>query len=109
MLFFRDTFRSERSLTYQNVLKQRLYAAAINGDVLKDKPSSTVGKGSVQTNKSDINVDIEKTIIKTEENAQGLIEVPKITLTLRDVNPFKPMYLVLRRPNNVLILLTSGM
>ncbi|PPQ68752.1 hypothetical protein CVT25_012846 [Psilocybe cyanescens] len=109
VFFFRDTFRSERSLTYQNVLKQRLYAAAMNPNVPKVTSASTVGKGCLQANKSDINIDIEKTIIKTEENAQGVIEVPKISLTLRDVNPFKPMYLVLRRPNNVLILLTSGL
>ncbi|KAG6909237.1 hypothetical protein DXG01_001419 [Tephrocybe rancida] len=76
---FRDTFRKERSLTYQNVLRQRLYEA----------------HDEMRVHKSDV----EK------------IAIPEVvvTLSLKDVNPFKPIFLVLRRMNNVVILFASGL
>lgn len=65
VLFFQDTFRRERSLTYQNVIKQRRKAA----DTLE------------------VNLD----------------------LSLADVNPLKPIGQILRRKNNILILVSSGL
>ncbi|KAG6919645.1 hypothetical protein DXG01_003509 [Tephrocybe rancida] len=76
---FRDTFRKERSLTYQNVLRQRLHLA--HDEMRVHKP------------------DVEKNVIP---------EVV-VTLSLKDVNPFKPIVLVLRRMNNVVILFASGL
>lgn len=73
--FFNDTFRRERSLTYQNVLRQRL----------KD--------GTLTLN--------------TEKHAFGGVNAPP-SLSLKDVNPIKPLWLVLRRWNNVAILSASG-
>ncbi|KAG6840823.1 hypothetical protein C0991_004114 [Blastosporella zonata] len=83
-LFFRDTFRKERSLTYQNVLKQRLEEAELHHTEVKDKTQNST--------------DPEKD--ETPEIA--------VTLSLRDVNPAKPLVMVLRRLNNLVILVASG-
>ncbi|GLB45505.1 putative major facilitator superfamily protein [Lyophyllum shimeji] len=95
LVFFHDTFRQERSLTYQNVLKQRLRDAASHSTV----PGVT--KASHQKTPAK-NTDPEKNV------APAGTEI-KMTLSLVDVNPFKPLVLVLRRWNNVVILLASGL
>ncbi|KNZ78494.1 hypothetical protein J132_00674 [Termitomyces sp. J132] len=64
-VLFHDTFRKERSLTYQNVLKKRL-----EGVVNRKSPHA---------------------------------------LSLKDINPTRPVVLVLRRINNVTILFASGL
>ena len=71
ILFFRDTFRRERSLNYQTVIRQRRKAAALSS--LNNQPES-------------FNLD----------------------LSLADVNPLKPLGQVLRRKNNVMVLIASG-
>ena len=71
ILFFRDTFRRERSLNYQTAIKQRHKAAAL----------SSLNK---QT------------------------ETFNLDLSLADINPLKPLGQVLRRKNNVMILIASG-
>ena len=75
VLFFRDTFRRERSLTYQNVIKQRRKAAAL-ASLSDTQPETSLA------------VDLD--------------------LTLADVNPLKPLGQVVRRENNVLVLIASG-
>ncbi|KAG6809840.1 hypothetical protein H0H92_014532 [Tricholoma furcatifolium] len=82
IIFFRDTFRKERSLIYQNVLRQRLEEA--------HKEEKVSDKGQ--------NPDPEKGGVPLE-----------INLSLRDVNPGKPLILVLRRINNIPILIASGL
>ena len=68
IFFFRDTFRRERSLNYQNVIRQRRKAAALLND------------------KQPVNLD----------------------LSFADLNPMKPLGQVLRRINNILVLIASG-
>ncbi|KAF5347001.1 hypothetical protein D9756_011026 [Leucocoprinus leucothites] len=82
LIFFRDTFRKERSLTYQNILKQRLKERARALEESQDKDSLPTTR----------------------------TEIPgaDIKITLRDVSPFRPIYLVLRRWNNVAMLLVNG-
>ncbi|KAF9468747.1 major facilitator superfamily domain-containing protein [Collybia nuda] len=76
LFFFDDTFRRERSLTYQNVLRKRLRDGTLTPNA--------------------------------EKNAQGSFDTPP-SLSLKDVNPIKPLWLVLRRWNNVTILSASGL
>jgi hypothetical protein len=75
VLFFRDTFRRERSLVCQNVIKQRRKAAALAS--LNDKQPGT----SLAVN---------------------------LDLSLTDINPLKPLAQVLRRKNNIMMLIASG-
>ncbi|CAA7266027.1 unnamed protein product [Cyclocybe aegerita] len=82
VLFFHDTFRFERSLTYQSLLSQRLRQHA---------RSSPMRNG----------------LEKTEETPPELNKTVK--LSIMDVNPFKPAIKVLQRKNNNVILFTSGL
>ncbi|KAI6114268.1 MFS general substrate transporter [Pisolithus sp. B1] len=84
LALFKDTFRKERSLTYQNVLRRRT-----NGRKrVSEKPSK----------------DIEaQPPIATVEDGKD------ITLSFADVNPFPPFFNILRRKNNVVILIPSGL
>ncbi|KAJ3510411.1 hypothetical protein NLJ89_g4691 [Agrocybe chaxingu] len=111
VLFFHDTFRSERSLTYQNVLKQRLRESANHSSAHLDtgagKQNDSAGNARLETNKSD--VDIEKTAAKTSAEEVQPVLHPTLTLSIRDVNPFKPMGQVLFRKNNFNVLLASGL
>ncbi|KAF9446366.1 MFS general substrate transporter [Macrolepiota fuliginosa MF-IS2] len=104
LLFFRDTFRKERSLTYQNVLKQRLRGKKGTGDDIIS-PSTTAPAST-----TDLHHDLEK----ANENAKcdapaAVIPQLEVELSLKDVNPFKPIGTVLRRINNLAILFASGL
>ncbi|KXN88549.1 hypothetical protein AN958_07185 [Leucoagaricus sp. SymC.cos] len=81
VLFFRDTFRKERSSTYQSILKQRLKERAKKSEEVHEKDSRT-------------------TVVDGE--------LPDIKITLRDVSPFQPICLVLRRWNNLAMLFVTG-
>lgn len=108
VLFFQDTFRSERSLTYQRQLKQRQRSTASFPLSYTNRSAIFTRNSSVQTLK--INADIEKAPARSgTQGSMELTDAPVITLSLRDVNPFHPIVHVLRRPNNFLILMSSGM
>jgi hypothetical protein len=81
LIFFKDTFRKERSLTYQAILKKRLNEKAKAHEESQEKDNLP---SSVRS------------------------EIPEERVTLRDVSPFRPIYLVLRRWNNVAMLLVNG-
>ncbi|KAF7767901.1 hypothetical protein Agabi119p4_7144 [Agaricus bisporus var. burnettii] len=86
---FNDTFRKERSLTYQAILKRRLQERC---EKLQLDPESK---------KEDVSADAMSNWIDADE-------LGEVRITLRDVSPFKPIYLVLRRWNNVAILIVTG-
>lgn len=118
--FFKDTFRRERSLTYQRVLQrvrlQQLAAQRSETSTLshitavEKKPPRFFGKKS--TAKED---DEEKSsrVQPGDLEAQAAVEdvaaeVQEVKLSLTDVNPVPPMLHVLSRLNNVAILACSG-
>ena len=88
-LFFRDTFRRERSLTYQNLLDQRRKAVA-HAPIINDKKIS------------------EKNTSKRDTPEQHKEAALDFNLSLVDVNPLKPLGQVLRRKNNIIVLISSG-
>jgi MFS family permease len=104
VLLFKDTFRKERSSTYQNALRQRMEHAAKKGssrpvshrpsleDVAQPKPSDK---------------DVEKA--NAEVEAVAIQEPrPSIKVSLKDLSPIRPIGLVLRRKNNTVVLFASG-
>ncbi|KAJ7146019.1 major facilitator superfamily domain-containing protein [Mycena epipterygia] len=104
-VFLKDTFRRERSLTYQSVLRSRLKSrsasAATSCTVTvaeKEPPMETNGTS-----------DLEKQEWRANSPDVVAAALPVIKLTLRDVNPFKPLWQVLRRTNNLVILFASGL
>ncbi|KAH6911807.1 major facilitator superfamily domain-containing protein [Coprinopsis sp. MPI-PUGE-AT-0042] len=84
--FFKDTFRLERSLIYQNALRHRQ-----KGD-MKRRQATKTSKG------------VEKEAV--EESAVD--DVP-VKLSLADVNPIKPIGQIIQRINNLLTLFASGL
>jgi hypothetical protein len=82
MIFFKETFRKERSSTYQALVKQRVKAQA------KQFARDRAGR--------------------KEYTPQVLTDLPPVNLTLRDFNPARPLWLCIRRVNNIVILVASG-
>ncbi|KIK69879.1 hypothetical protein GYMLUDRAFT_151027 [Collybiopsis luxurians FD-317 M1] len=100
LLVFKDTFRRERSLTYQNALKERLKESTMKKERHSDKGTNVLPLSHDDTGK-----DPEKQEI-TAEVAQV---IPDIQLGLSDVNPIKPMAIILRRTYNIFMLVASGL
>lgn len=87
LFLFKDTFRRERSLTYQTVLKRRTHERDLKS-----------------RNASQVTVTDDATVLGAEAPP-----LKAIKLSLRDINPFPPLWLVLRRKNNLSILFPSGL
>ncbi|KAF8802110.1 MFS general substrate transporter [Phlegmacium glaucopus] len=99
VLFFRDTFRRERSLNYQNVIKQRRRAAALS--CLNEKQSAS-NEGPAIDIKEDT---LERDATELHKETAHAVDP---NLSLADVNPLKPLGQVLRRKNNIIVLISSG-
>jgi len=99
---FKDTFRKERSVIYQNVLKQRVREQRLSE--AKDEPRKISEKESKEDG-------VTKTSLKDVE-AQGVVipasAIKEVKLSMADVNPFPPYLSILSRKNNVAILIPSG-
>lgn len=126
LVLFKDTFRRQRSLTYQNVLVRRLREqahkqlmessqVAISKTASKNSPSQT----SLAEKRQDSEQcsDLEKGERDTPDNVSTIAEtksskvIPsgdEIKLSFMDINPLKPLWLVIRRKNNLAILFSSG-
>jgi len=109
---FKDTFRRERSLTYQTV-SRRLYRQrvkredSLNGQELRQAVEEKGGK-QVFTKS-----DMEKNDLESQRAIPAHHHVPEkdvqvVKLSLKDVNPFPPFIMILRRWNNIVILIASG-
>ncbi|KAI9569106.1 major facilitator superfamily domain-containing protein [Boletus coccyginus] len=105
-IFFKDTFRKERSLSCQNALRKRLEGIQLCTDTQTRinivEPSTNI---SQQIPSENTIKGLEAGI--TMPGALGTLN--DITLSFRDVNPFPPMILVFKRWNNNAILLASGL
>ncbi|KAJ7668240.1 major facilitator superfamily domain-containing protein [Mycena rosella] len=99
LVFLKDTFRQERSMTYQSVLKSRLKARSASATT--SCTASVAEKEPVGVVENLKATDLEKQDAVPDVAAA----LPVIKLTMRDVNPFKPLRQVLRRTNNLVILL----
>ncbi|KAF9221509.1 MFS general substrate transporter [Gyrodon lividus] len=108
LFLFKDTFRLERSLTYQVALRRR----ANNPERLKPSSDSTVAEPEPSKDASDVKV-------LSPLGSQDLTHdthAPKpqpaladISLSLTDINPFPPLWKIVQRRNNLAILLANGL
>jgi MFS family permease len=102
-IFIKDTFRKERSLTYQAVLRRirkEQAAAATEKNLVAESELNSSEKDNVPEGRD---TDIERQL------ATGVTPPLKdVKITVMDVNPFTPIKNILRRPNNVLTLIPSG-
>ncbi|KAK0503697.1 MFS general substrate transporter [Armillaria luteobubalina] len=116
LFFFKDTYRKERSYAYQNILKRHLKDRAQQTkkeETLRakqsgapEKPDDT--KDARKEENLNTDVDIEKQDPTPQVGVLTPETLPPITLSLRNVNPVRPLWLVLRRRNNLLMLFSSG-
>ena len=117
-MFFRDTFRRERSLTYQAALQKlrerenRKSGAVAAHDMRQGSPvrpeSPEDGTAEVKSECSSVETKVD---VDLEAHVHKLGHAPirkEVKLSLRDVNPIRPMINVLRCPNNVVIIIASG-
>ncbi|KAF7320829.1 Vacuolar DHA amino acid exporter [Mycena chlorophos] len=113
VFFFKDTFRKERSLTYQAVLRTRLAEAqekarkseskaASRAVSIAEKPDARVSPPTTPGTNTPLPPDVEKQEPK-------VAALPTLKLSLRDVNPITPLWIVMRRLNNIVILFASGL
>ncbi|KAI0358910.1 MFS general substrate transporter [Trametes cingulata] len=96
---FKDTFRRERSLAYQRVLRRNLEEPQRG----REKPRPTSSQGDENQASTPASEDNEATHRDTAEPA-----FQSIRLSLKDVDPVMPMLRVLRYLNNPVILTASG-
>ena len=107
VFFFRDTFRKERSLTYQRVLASRNAASSKQSSVVKvSDTADELGNKSDGEAKDASAEAVSAGLVGTDVRPQVETE---IALSFKDVNPFPPLLLVLKRRNNIAVLFVSGM
>ncbi|KAI5988990.1 vacuolar DHA amino acid exporter [Pisolithus albus] len=104
VFLFKDTFRRERSLTYQMAVKNR--AGKLNKSSVTNRTSGVpnqIGKGDEeQASKEKVSQSgHENNVHETETKSSSPTDVK---LSLADVNPFPQMWQVIQRKNNLLIL-----
>ncbi|KAK0204093.1 vacuolar DHA amino acid exporter [Desarmillaria ectypa] len=106
LFFFKDTFRKERSFAYQTVLKRFLKERAENLRKEENLQTKLAERTDTKETAEPIaTVDIEKQVPTSQADT---LTLPTITLTLKDVAPIGTLWLVIRRWNNFILLLASG-
>lgn len=102
LFLFKDTFRRERSLAYQGVLKRRAHR----------RQSSTVQGTEKRETEKRIEEDGERgqhAVGDVEAQPPTVTSIKDIILSFADVNPFPPYLRILSRKNNWAILIPSGL
>ena len=102
-MFFKDTFRRERSLSYQSALRRAMKEREDRLRAHKEKARKRHSRDEKHDHDArSMSPDLE---VQPEHPQPTLAD---IRLTLRDINPIRPVGSVLRRLNNVAILSSSG-
>ena len=120
VLTCKDTFRRERSIIYQLALR-RMQAQQ---DTARNSQTSTSMSHTTAVEKDEDGLPKQPTCVeltrqeemdakphantKDVEAGVSAPEVKHLRLSIRDLNPISPMWMVLRRMNNLAILLCSG-
>ncbi|KAF9220501.1 MFS general substrate transporter [Gyrodon lividus] len=108
LFFFKDTFRKERSLTYQNVLKRRIQ----DRKLMHAEQAAQSEERPVSEKTTSEKGDDGQSILKDVE-AQSVVPpataIKEVKLSFTDFNPFPPYLWILSRKNNVVILIPSGL
>ncbi|KAF9236463.1 vacuolar DHA amino acid exporter [Melanogaster broomeanus] len=99
LFLFKDTFRLERSLTYQMALRQRTH----NIKQLKSSSDSTVAEREISKDENHSH----KISLMIRMRQCLSLALSDNTLSLADINPFLPLWKIIQRRNNVAILLAN--
>lgn len=108
VFLFKDTFRIERSLTYQAALRRRKSATGN----LKSVVDSTVAESKAVTEEKQASSKNMPPQPSSIENGTAIIKVESglsdVRLSFSDINPFPPFWMIMKRRNNIAILLANG-
>jgi len=113
VFLFNDTFRKERSLTYQNVVKRRIreweaqhlsHSSRANvAFPATEKPQQFASERMPSPQQTgDLDVEANTPAVAPASCMKD------VKLSLGDVNPFPPLLKILSRSNNLAILFASG-
>ena len=116
LFLFKDTYRKERSLTYQSVLRRhererlRSLAASKRSSMVTvyDKTPPAIEKDSDEKEPATAQVTPNIDVEAGPPEHPRVESSPEVKMTLADVNPIPPLWKILRRWNNLLILTSSG-
>ncbi|KAG1882906.1 major facilitator superfamily domain-containing protein [Suillus subluteus] len=113
VFLFKDTFRKERSLTYQNILQMRTKEGELQHQHL-DKYSHAFSASDKPAQPALENIASPPQTGDLNVEANGPTVAPASCMTdvkvsLADVNPFPPLLKTLTRLNNFAILFASGL
>ncbi|KZV76197.1 MFS general substrate transporter [Peniophora sp. CONT] len=116
LFLFKDTYRKERSLTYQSVLRRRererlrSLAASKRSSMVTVFEKTPVAPEKGSDDKEPVTAQVSPNIDVEAGHIQSKAEhTDEVKLTLADVNPIPPLWKILRRWNNLLILTSSGL
>ncbi|KLO08653.1 MFS general substrate transporter [Schizopora paradoxa] len=107
-VFFKDTFRRERSLAYQAALKRALYQSQKKGTNDNASQASCAENDKQPCNNEKTTSEATYTTKQDIHSVRELPKFNKVKLSLRDVNPLTPLLQILKRTNNIVILFASG-
>ncbi|KAG1869008.1 MFS general substrate transporter [Suillus subalutaceus] len=112
LFLFKDTFRKERSTTYQSVLKRRLREQ--QSSEAKDEPRKISEKESQMNDEKrmgskDVGAQTSPKDIEGQPTAIPASAIREVKLSISDVNPFPPYLSIVSRKNNFAILIPSGL
>ena len=124
-LFTKDTFRRERSLTYQTALRRRLKShpqafrpsvSQVNiGEVPADQEGEHMGHRGRPAGPNQNVSNMTRPDLEAPETPQSHGDATKavtgtegIHLSFRDINPIGPIIAILSKRNNLVILCSSG-
>lgn len=107
IFLFKDTFRFERSLTYQAALRRR----TISARNFKSATDSTIARSKAETEKQASDKKVSSQPSSVEDGIAVIKVAPGLSdvrLSFSDINPFLPLWKIMQRKNNVAILLANG-
>lgn len=95
LFLFKDTFRGERSLAYQNILKRRMQEPRLSEAEMFNS-QKRVGE-------------LPSRDVEAQPSIATVGDAKDIALSFSNVNPFPPYVKILRRKYNLVILIPSGL
>lgn len=131
LFLFKDTYRKERSLVVRNVAEHRIRERTklerkrqLEKPTLEKITEQVVEKVNKEEEigvNDDVNLDPEAQVpvpISSSSSttahyataeAELDAEIASLKLSLKDINPLKPMWLIFKRKNNIVILIASSL
>ncbi|KAF8441022.1 major facilitator superfamily domain-containing protein [Boletus edulis BED1] len=107
LFLFKDTFRKERSMMYQNVLKRRTQERNLAQEKNVTRGRPVIGEKISEDGTS--GAQMPRGDAEAQHAIVPAVAAKEVKLSITDVNPFPPYLRVISRRNNLAILIPSGL